>query len=95
MKIFKNLCNPYFSVKQIPKDELIACIPYLYANLEDRNVDVRKNAQEAVLGIMIHLGYESMAKQSDKLKVWHMMKFIIHVFMYLFSLLQKPLLLLF
>lgn len=47
----------------------MVCIPHLYSNLEDRNADVRKNAQEAVLGFMIHLSYESMVKQTEKLKV--------------------------
>lgn len=45
------------------------CIPHLYTNLEDRNADVRKNAQEAVLGIMMHTSYEAMSKQTEKLKV--------------------------
>lgn len=45
------------------------CIPYLYTNLEDRNADVRKNAQEAVFGIMLHTSYEAMSKQTEKLKV--------------------------
>lgn len=45
------------------------CIPYLYSNLEDRNADVRKNAQEAVLGVMMHTSYEAMTKQTEKLKV--------------------------
>lgn len=45
------------------------CVPHLYTNLEDRNADVRKNAQDAILGFMIHLSYETMAKQSEKLKV--------------------------
>lgn len=40
----------------------------MYTNLEDRNADVRKNAQEAILGVMIHLGYETMVKQTEKLK---------------------------
>lgn len=44
------------------------CVPYLYSNMEDRNADVRKNAQEAILGIMIHLGYDAMLKQTEKLK---------------------------
>lgn len=48
---------------------MLACIPHLYTNLEDRNADVRKNAQEAVLGIMMHLSYESMVKQTEKAKV--------------------------
>lgn len=54
--------------KTIPKEELVICIPHLYNNLEDRSAEVRKNAQEAILGIMIHLGYESMVKQTEKLK---------------------------
>ncbi|KAK1119716.1 hypothetical protein K0M31_013134 [Melipona bicolor] len=54
--------------KQIPKEELLVCLPYLYNNLEDRNSDVRKNAQEAVLGFMIHLSYEIMARNTEKLK---------------------------
>lgn len=55
-------------LKSIPKDELLLCIPYLYTNVEDRNADVRKNAQEAVLGFMIHLSFEGMVKQTEKLK---------------------------
>lgn len=52
------LIKTFLSVphKAIPKEELVACVPHLYSNLEDRNADVRKNAGEAVLGIMIHLG---------------------------------------
>lgn len=60
---------PTIPVKQIPKEELLVCLPYLYANLEDRNSDVRKNAQEAVLGFMIHFSYEAMARNTEKLKV--------------------------
>ncbi|GLV37157.1 mini spindles [Carabus blaptoides fortunei] len=56
------------AVKSIPKEELMVCIPLLFTNVEDRNADVRKNAQEAVLSFMIHLGYESMCKQTEKLK---------------------------
>lgn len=58
------------SVKSVPKEELMICIPYLYSNLEDRNADVRKNAQEAVLGFMMHTSYEAMLKQTEKLKVF-------------------------
>lgn len=60
---------PPIATKQISKEELLVCLPYLYANLEDRNSDVRKNAQEAVLGFMIHLSYEAMARNTEKLKV--------------------------
>lgn len=59
---------PLIPVKQIAKEELLVCLPYLYNNLEDRNSDVRKNAQEAVLGFMIHLSYEVMARNTEKLK---------------------------
>lgn len=56
-------------MKSVPREELMICIPHLYSNLEDRNADVRKNAQEAVLGVMMHTSYETMAKQTEKLKV--------------------------
>ncbi|CAK9799265.1 Protein mini spindles [Anthophora plagiata] len=59
---------PLIPLKQIPKEELLVCLPHLYNNLEDRNSDVRKNAQEAVLGFMIHLSYEAMARNTEKLK---------------------------
>ncbi|XP_036150006.1 protein mini spindles [Monomorium pharaonis] len=59
---------PSIPVKQIPKEELFVCLSFLYANLEDRNSDVRKNAQEAVLGFMIHLSYEAMVRNTEKLK---------------------------
>lgn len=49
-------------VKSIPKEELTSMLPHLYANISDRNADVRKNANEAVMGIMIHIGYETMLK---------------------------------
>lgn len=59
---------PLIPVKQVSKEELLVCLPHLYNNLEDRNSDVRKNAQEAVLGFMIHLSYEAMARNTEKLK---------------------------
>uniref|UniRef100_W4VRR1 Putative microtubule-associated protein n=1 Tax=Corethrella appendiculata TaxID=1370023 RepID=W4VRR1_9DIPT len=59
---------PLIPSKTIQKDELIACLPHLYSNICDRNADVRKNANEAVLGIMIHLGYDAMTKALDKQK---------------------------
>lgn len=68
---------PGVKPKTIAKEELVCCVPYLYSNLEDRNADVRKNAQEAVLAIMLHLGYESMLKQSEKFKVCILQTFMI------------------
>ncbi|XP_065221041.1 protein mini spindles isoform X2 [Planococcus citri] len=56
------------NLKQVPKDELLACLSFLYNNLEDRNSDVRKNANEAVFGFMIHLGYPCMFQACEKLK---------------------------
>lgn len=53
---------PTLPPKSISKDEITACLPFLYANICDRNVDVRKNANEAVLGCMLHIGYEPMVK---------------------------------
>ncbi|GLG98562.1 Protein mini spindles [Gryllus bimaculatus] len=54
--------------KSIPKEELLLCLPHLYANLEDRNADVRKNAQECILPFMLHLNYTTMAKATEKMK---------------------------
>jgi len=62
------ICGFSVSPKSIPKDELLICIPHLYANVEDRNADVRKNAQEAIIPFMLHLGYVTMAKATEKLK---------------------------
>ncbi|XP_055620318.1 protein mini spindles isoform X4 [Toxorhynchites rutilus septentrionalis] len=59
---------PSVPAKSIQKDELAAMLPHLYANICDRNADVRKNANDAVLGIMIHLGYDAMMKALDKQK---------------------------
>ncbi|XP_030375807.1 protein mini spindles isoform X2 [Scaptodrosophila lebanonensis] len=59
---------PALPNKSISKEELASMVPHLYAHICDRNADVRKNANEAVLGIMIHLGYESMVRALDKQK---------------------------
>lgn len=59
---------PLIPVKTIPKDEITACLPYLYANICDRNADVRKNANEAVLGCMLHVGFEAMVKAMETQK---------------------------
>nr|XP_015194853.1 PREDICTED: cytoskeleton-associated protein 5 isoform X1 [Lepisosteus oculatus]XP_015194854.1 PREDICTED: cytoskeleton-associated protein 5 isoform X1 [Lepisosteus oculatus]XP_015194855.1 PREDICTED: cytoskeleton-associated protein 5 isoform X1 [Lepisosteus oculatus] len=48
--------------------DLMFCVPYLYACLEDRNGDVRKKAQDALPTFMMHLGYEKMLKATGKLK---------------------------
>lgn len=59
---------PNMPPKSINKEELISCLSHLYANICDRNADVRKNANDCVLGIMMHLGYDSMMKAMDKQK---------------------------
>lgn len=59
---------PNMPPKSINKEELVACLPHLYANICDRNADVRKNANECVLGIMMHMGYDAMMKAMDKQK---------------------------
>lgn len=59
---------PKLSPKSIPKDEILACLPFLYANICDRNQDVRKNANDAVLGCMLHVGYEAMFKAMETQK---------------------------
>jgi cytoskeleton-associated protein 5 len=59
---------PNIPPKSINKEELIACMPHLYANIIDRNADVRKNSNDCVLGFMMHLGYDAMMKAMDKQK---------------------------
>lgn len=59
---------PNMPPKSVNKEELTACLPHLYANICDRNADVRKNANECVLGIMMHIGYESMMKAVERQK---------------------------
>ncbi|XP_042874347.1 cytoskeleton-associated protein 5-like isoform X2 [Penaeus japonicus] len=54
--------------KSVNKEELHACTQYLFMALEDRNADVRKGANEAVLPFMIHLGYDGMVKHTSKVK---------------------------
>lgn len=55
------------NVKSLPS-ELKMCIPLLLTCLEDRNADVRKKANEAVVPFMIHVGYECYFKAAAKAK---------------------------
>uniref|UniRef100_A0A182SXJ2 TOG domain-containing protein n=1 Tax=Anopheles maculatus TaxID=74869 RepID=A0A182SXJ2_9DIPT len=59
---------PPLPTKSIPKDELLAILPHLYTHITDRSADVRKNANDAILGVMIHMGYDAMVKALDKQK---------------------------
>ncbi|XP_045453489.1 protein mini spindles [Melitaea cinxia] len=59
---------PAVPAKSFPREELAGCVPLLFACLEDRAADVRKAAADCVLPFMLHLGYEPMHKQLDKLK---------------------------
>ncbi|XP_018619356.1 cytoskeleton-associated protein 5 isoform X3 [Scleropages formosus] len=53
---------------RVVSPDLMFCVPYLYACLEDRNGDVRKKAQDALPTFMMHLSYEKMLKATGKLK---------------------------
>ncbi|XP_047538728.1 protein mini spindles isoform X1 [Vanessa atalanta] len=59
---------PSVPPKSFPREELSSCVPLLFACVEDRAADVRKAASDCVLPFMLHLGYEPMHKQLDKLK---------------------------
>ncbi|XP_035894341.1 protein mini spindles isoform X1 [Anopheles stephensi] len=59
---------PSMPTRSIPKDELLAILPHLYTHITDRSADVRKNANDAILGVMIHMGYDAMVKALDKQK---------------------------
>lgn len=55
------------SHKQLPV-EFRSLIPLVLSCLEDRNPDVRKRAQEALVPFMIHTGYDSFLKALGKCK---------------------------
>ncbi|XP_074659801.1 cytoskeleton-associated protein 5-like [Tubulanus polymorphus] len=48
--------------------DLKLCIPFILICLEDRNPEVRKKSNEALVPFMIHTGYESFIKATSKLK---------------------------
>ena len=54
--------------KKLPA-EVNLVIPILYACLESRNADVRKKAQGALPAFMSIVGWDTMIKQTGKLKV--------------------------
>ena len=54
--------------KNLPST-LVAIVAPLYSCLEDRSGDVRKKAQAVVPVMMQHVGWDSMSKQANKLKV--------------------------
>jgi len=56
------------NTKTLNKDDLSACVPYLFTALEDRTPEVRKAAQDATLAFMIHLGYDNLSRNAAKLK---------------------------
>ncbi|RVE53041.1 hypothetical protein evm_002339 [Chilo suppressalis] len=59
---------PQVPAKSFPREELTVCVGTLYACIEDRAADVRKAAADCVFPFMLHLGYDAMHKQLDKLK---------------------------
>ena len=54
--------------KKVPA-EVNLIIPILYACLESRSADVRKKAQGALPAFMNLVGWDTMVKQTSKLKV--------------------------
>ena len=66
-EIFGWFAANLMDAKGVAKEELTACMSVLFSALEDRSADVRKAAQEAILGFMKHLGFPAMAKATDKL----------------------------
>ncbi|KAM9545570.1 cytoskeleton-associated protein 5-like isoform 1-T2 [Salvelinus alpinus] len=55
------------TMRSVPSD-LMLCVPPLFGCLEDRNVDVRKRAQDVLPIFMMHLGFDKMNKATGKLK---------------------------
>uniref|UniRef100_A0A673Z5T4 Cytoskeleton associated protein 5 n=1 Tax=Salmo trutta TaxID=8032 RepID=A0A673Z5T4_SALTR len=56
------------TMRSVPSD-LMLCVPPLLGCLEDRNVDVRKRAQDVLPVFMMHLGFDKMNKATGKLKI--------------------------
>lgn len=54
--------------KKLPA-ELKECLLPLLSCVNDRNPDVRKAAQDAILPFMIHTGFDSMLKAASKVDV--------------------------
>ncbi|CAG7828433.1 unnamed protein product [Allacma fusca] len=67
-EVFQWLTVRLPQLKAVNKDDLTACLPFVYGCIEDRNPDVRRRAQEVILPFMIHLGYEGMSRATSKLK---------------------------
>ncbi|KFM68160.1 Cytoskeleton-associated protein 5, partial [Stegodyphus mimosarum] len=68
IELFSWLTEKMSTVTSLPAADLNLCLPVLYTCLEDRNADVRKKASECILPFMMHVGYESMARATTKLK---------------------------
>ena len=66
-EIFSWLGANLMGAKSVAKEELTGCLGVLYSSLEDRSADVRRAAQEAILGFMKHLGFQTMNKATEKL----------------------------
>ncbi|XP_022089158.1 cytoskeleton-associated protein 5-like isoform X2 [Acanthaster planci] len=67
MEIFGFLAEKLAKYRTLPSD-LALSVPVLFAALEDRNGDVRKQAQAALPLFMMHLDYNKMVKMTGKLK---------------------------
>ncbi|CAG0896293.1 unnamed protein product, partial [Cyprideis torosa] len=67
-EVFRWLTEVLPDAKGLNREDLLACLGSLFSACEDRNPEVRKNAGEALVPVMIHLGYDSMAKAASRLK---------------------------
>ena len=65
--------------------EFSAIVPHLFSCLEDRSSDVRKKAQVALPLVMAKVGYDTMLKHTDKLKVQHTMTSTLKFYLVLYE----------
>ena len=68
VQIFGWLEGKLGKYRSLPPD-MAQCVPILFAGLEDRSADVRKNTTAVLPLFMMHLTYEKMIKMTSKLKV--------------------------
>ncbi|XP_071809133.1 cytoskeleton-associated protein 5-A-like isoform X2 [Asterias amurensis] len=67
IEVFGWLAEKLAKYRTLPPD-LALSVPFLFAALEDRNGDVRKQAQAALPLFMMHLEFNKMMKMTGKLK---------------------------
>lgn len=68
VELFTWIIQTLNRVDSVPTEGLVAMLPVVYQSLEDRNADIRKASNEAIITFMMHLGYDTMLNGCSNLK---------------------------